>query len=336
MKYYLCILIGLISVPLSAQMTLELKPLYKTTVIECEPIPVEVAWENASDQEINVGQPATPLQSGGGWFIINGKKINSGDSGAVPLWSSSVPWTIKPGERKTDRTDLHRLIDKAGTYQVSLIIERTQPHDSISLHLESNTMEITIQLAQGEDLEALNYAINNSKPNQRNERKINACAILCNINDSDPVAKAIVEKYPTSVYAAYIQGFAGYQYEEQWLNYDFIKYLVYRDGPPQGEARGPGAEEALRKMHQNSVETDKKWCLIRGPQLIDYLKGRSDVRSADIMRLEAGYRFAYAFQYERARIVLERLIQDGKDERAVSKAKQLIAFLKEKKFIPAK
>jgi len=142
----------------SAQMKLEIKLITNPMLVECEPIPMNLSWENTSKEELKLGIPNDPEWSQATKIWINGEMNRISHAENVD-WSLLAPSTLKPGE-KIKKTINLRMYDLAnGFYKVEAIADFSKfPPGYFHGIVESNIVEFSIKAPQGIDLQAYQSA----------------------------------------------------------------------------------------------------------------------------------------------------------------------------------
>ncbi len=140
----------------------------------------------------------------------------------------------------------------------------------------------------------------------------------CKLLDIISLKDFILQNFPTSTYAGWVLINEGYYYirPENWQNIKISAYI----------------KESLYK-NDRSVESMKEYAGERIEKLKEYLKERPDFALSDWMRFEISFWNAYQGNYKQAKEEAESLIKVSKDERAKTKAEELLKCLRENNFI---
>ncbi len=153
---------------------------------------------------------------------------------------------------------------------------------------------------------------------QRQNPESPPCLFPMNMEPNISDKEVLLEKYPTSTYAGWVLINEGYYYirPENWQNIKISAYI----------------KESLYK-NDRSVESMKEYAGERIEKLKEYLKERPDFALSDWMRFEISFWNAYQGNYKQAKEEAESLIKVSKDERAKTKAEELLKCLRENNFI---
>jgi len=187
------------------QLDINIQLLSKQKIIECEPILVEISWQNNSSSNISVGNEISPLYSEYASLLINDAKVDVQKVFKRPQSEEKHPGQrfLKPGEKRRQKIDIRSIIPGSGSYTIKSIIDFSKaPEGSFRGRKESNTIQVIVEKPAGEDLEAYNYAMQNSAQNEYSNKRTMACMNLTTHNTN--MEEVILHKYPRSTYAGWI------------------------------------------------------------------------------------------------------------------------------------
>jgi hypothetical protein len=211
MRKLLIALLVLSPALLSAQLKLEIQRLSSDKYfVDCEPIMIRVTWTNTLQEELFVGPEHRPTHSDAISIWVNGQKASRRANGEAITYPPDYD-TLKPGESISSDFDFRDVYSVPGTYTVKAVADFSRfpvqafpgrvAHKSVD-RTESSSVEVVIERATGENLEALVYATKHKEYSPYLSSKEQACFLL-NSPFSD-TAQPIFEKFPTSNYVGWM------------------------------------------------------------------------------------------------------------------------------------
>jgi hypothetical protein len=158
MKKNLILLISLLLCQIAfAQMKLEIV-MVGNHFVECEPLQLNIGWQNISAQPLTIGTSRKPTYSKAVSLWINGEPrlVMPPPGYTVGTISVLAPRTLSPGETIADTMDLRLLELPTGPYSVKVIADFSKfPEGYFHGVVESNQITLTIDPATGDDLSAV-------------------------------------------------------------------------------------------------------------------------------------------------------------------------------------
>ena len=278
-------------------MKLEIKLISSPKLIECEPILMNLAWENTSKEEIKIGASNQPDRSKAIKIWINGepKIIVHQVKGYL---KPSAPSILKPGERIEKNINLRMFNLDSGFYVVKAIADFSVfPPDYFHGIVESNTIEFKIEPPQGIDLQA--YLAAEKLPTHDFDKKITIKDITCfHLLDS----RFILSAYPTSIYAGW-SFTSGKDCCNRAFGLEDLKRANLENLP-----------EPARKRVKETYEGMPGWDLKQIEKLTAFINARPEFSLADKFRYAIAFYRADRKEYKEAIAILEELINNKSTE----------------------
>jgi hypothetical protein len=173
-----------------------------STPVLCEPIPVQLYWENKGAKPIKVGPPIDPKFSKALSLWVDGQKAMSFPPPDAPagLISPLAPSDLGPGERIEKPYDLRVLKLRPGTHQVKVVADFVGfPEGYYQGRVESGALEITMRTPQGVDQQAYEFAVGMVDRGETNTPYMSRDEAICVGLETTEV----LARYPSSIYAAW-------------------------------------------------------------------------------------------------------------------------------------